>query len=75
MVRLLLAKVLRSWLPDDGFNPTMVRLLLASLQEIPETQKVSFNPTMVRLLPTHVAGGSDELTFQSHNGAIAAECV
>ena len=54
------------------FNPTMVRLLL--LNELRFLIQGSFNPTMVRLLPAvKFMGDSDTNSFQSHNGAIAAQ--
>ena len=51
----------------------MVRLLL-EVREIVVADMVSFNPTMVRLLLVwwdHLA--IVRITFQSHNGAIAAQ--
>ena len=55
------------------FNPTMVRLLQNLIRATPLIS-LRFNPTMVRLLPSNksisLVGGR---TFQSHNGAIAAQ--
>jgi hypothetical protein len=54
------------------FNPTMVRLLPTTSTE--ETiQEQPFNPTMVRLLQSIVEAALQAMmSFQSHNGAIAA---
>ena len=97
MVRLLHSDV--PPLPDDfnGFNPTMVRLLLSHQRRPTSLASVSipqwcdcclpsdssgfmsprsFNPTMVRLLLYFAPRKGAFLSFQSHNGAIAAEvCV
>ena len=56
-----------------SFNPTMVRLLL--FQGVQQFLSLTrFNPTMVRLLlkPWRPMAASPS-SFQSHNGAIAAE--
>ena len=61
--------------PDDGFNPTMVRLLLC-LSFVLSSSATGFNPTMVRLLPEARVGEALRASmFQSHNGAIAARFV
>ena len=54
------------------FNPTMVRLLLAT-EASKRVGEMAFNPTMVRLLPVPpIQQILPNLCFQSHNGAIAA---
>ena len=61
--------------PDDGFNPTMVRLLLC-LSFVLSSSATGFNPTMVRLLPAvDLLSNNNQVRFQSHNGAIAARFV
>ena len=72
MVRLLLAKLIIELHRRPSFNPTMVRLLLFGFSPHP-CHEPCFNPTMVRLLPGRGSGsGAGGPTFQSHNGAIAA---
>ena len=72
MVRLLL--IIAELADEDGtgFNPTVVRLLLAS-GAFSRFLTQCFNPTMVRLLHAHEEGTlRSSVKFQSHNGAIAA---
>ena len=69
----------RSVIYDDkrqnGFNPTMVRLLREAALEAFKTN-LSFNPTMVRLLREFCHSLRRVLSeFQSHNGAIAAKII
>jgi len=56
-----------------GFNPTMVRLLLR-IFVLTYASPSGFNPTMVRLLQLlSIRSKSLKKSFQSHNGAIAAQ--
>ena len=73
MVRLLLFPTTDKCPKNTTFNPTMVRLLHAINQLVRQKPYLPFNPTMVRLLlPSMVMVIRYEITFQSHNGAIAA---
>ena len=60
MVRLLPIKASSSMMSKSGFNPTMVRLLLA-LDYIHPTQVARFNPTMVRLLLAFAVASLEEI--------------
>jgi len=50
MVRLLLISVPPERQRENGFNPTMVRLLHFTLPPLAHPYTQCFNPTMVRLL-------------------------
>ena len=75
MVRLLLMTKTWIWRVGWCFNPTMVRLLLKP-RPCAAFPNGGFNPTMVRLLPLPlISAGYPHISFQSHNGAIAATGV
>ena len=72
MVRLLPKS--RAFMPAHlhSFNPTMVRLL-RGIKMLLSDREICFNPTMVRLLLVPFSRQPmSPVSFQSHNGAIAA---